>query len=290
MIRMVPTGLSSVLVRAANRVADRVLGVEPAAILNPGPPQSGPDNPAQRLRELANGMRIEAINDQTQEVNYGALMESDSYRRFREFTRALPRCTKEDLGDRAQQLAFWINLYNALILHGVVHYGISGSMLRDLGFFRRVAYDVGGMRFSADDMEHGVLRGNRRHPYLPFPQFAADDPRRMMTVSDPDPRVHFALVCGARSCPPIASYEPAALDEQLHLAATAFINGIGTRFEQDGRTLSISRIFRWYRRDFGGTEGVRAVLRQHLTDPGRLELARIRYLPYDWSVNAIAGR
>jgi hypothetical protein len=285
---MTGSNLSPALVGTANRIIDLVLGIDAREILNPGPVQHGLENPAQMLREIANGMRIEAIQAETLEVNYASLAESKSYARFKDFTRALPHCTKEDLGDLSQQTAFWINLYNALILHGVIHYGVSGSMLKDLGFFRRVAYDVGGMRFSADDIEHGVLRGNQRHPYLPVPQFTLDDPRAMMSIPDPDPRVHFALVCGARSCPPISSYDAENLENQLDSAAASFINGIGAHFDSERRVLSVSRIFRWYERDFGGRAGVLGMLRKHMRDPSPIEGSQLRYLPYDWSVNAVA--
>ena len=260
----------------------------PSELLNPEPAESGVENPARNLREMANDMRVEAISPETGEVDYSKLVGSESYARFKTFTWALPSCTKEDLGDRSQQIAFWINLYNALILHGVIHYEIRSSMLRDLGFFRRVAYDVGGMRFSADDIEHGVLRGNRRHPYLPFPQFAKDDPRLMLSIEDPDPRVHFALVCGARSCPPIASYSGSKLDEHLDQAAYTFINGIGTKFDHHSRTLSLSRIFKWYAGDFGGREAAVRLVEKYYDQPGDLAGARVRFLPYDWSVNAVA--
>lgn len=280
--------LGSLSVRAANVIANRLLGIRPYDLLNPEPAQSGLENPARNLREIANEMRVQAIAPDTGEVDYGRLVESEPYSRFRNFTRALPSCTKEDLGDRSQQIAFWINLYNALILHGVIHYNISGSMMGDLGFFRRVAYDVGGMRFSADDIEHGVLRGNRRHPYLPFPQFAKDDPRLMMSIEDPDPRIHFALVCGARSCPPIASYSGEKLDEQLDKAAATFINGIGTQYDPEAKTLSLSRIFKWYAGDFGGRQGALRLVDEYLDRPEEITDARVRYLPYDWSVNAVA--
>ena len=280
--------LSAFGVRTANQIANRVLGIGPNDLLNPEPAQSGLENPARKLREIANDMRAQAISPETGEVDYGKLVESESYARFKTFARALPYCTKEDLGDRRHQIAFWINLYNALILHGVLHYKVSGSMLRDIGFFRRVAYNVGGMRFSADDIEHGVLRGNRRHPYLPFTQFAKDDPREMMSIQDPDPRVHFALVCGARSCPPISAYDGEQLDPQLDLAAAAFINGFGAQFDPQARILSLSRIFKWYEGDFGGREGTLRLVDEYLDAPVDIAGARIRYLPYDWSVNSVA--
>lgn len=280
--------LAAFTVRAANDIANRLLGIGPGDLLNPESAQSGLENPARNLREIANDIRVQAISPDTGEVDYRKLTESDSYARFRTFTRALPSCTKEDLGDRPHQIAFWINLYNALILHGVIRYKVSGSMLRDIGFFRRIAYNVGGMRFSADDIEHGVLRGNRRHPYLPFLQFARDDPRLMMSIEDPDPRVHFALVCGARSCPLISAYDGEQLDTQLDQAAAAFINGIGAQFDPGGPTLSLSRIFKWYAGDFGGREGALRLVKEYLDIPEDIAGARIRYLPYDWSVNAVA--
>lgn len=265
-----------------------MLGIGPDDLLNPEPAQSGLENPARKLREIANDIRAQAISPETGEVDYGKLVESESYARLKTFARALPYCTKENLGDRPRQIAFWINLYNALILHGVLHYKVSGSMLRDIGFFRRVAYNVSGMRFSADDIEHGVLRGNRRHPYLPFTQFAKDDPRELMSIEDPDPRVHFALVCGARSCPPISAYDGEQLDPQLDLAAAAFINGIGAQFDPEAKILSLSRIFKWYAEDFGGTEGALRMVDRYLDSSVDIAGARIRYLPYDWSVNSLA--
>jgi hypothetical protein len=110
----------------------------------------------------------------------------------------------------------------------------------------------------------------------------------MMSIEDPDPRIHFALVCGARSCPPIASYSGENLDEQLEKAASAFINGIGVQFDPDGRTLSLSRIFKWYAGDFGGREGVLQLVNKYRETSEDIASARIQYMPYDWSVNAVA--
>ncbi len=180
-----------------------------------------------------------------------------------------------------------------MILDAVIQYQIRSSLSRQIGFFRRAAYRVGGMRFSADDIEHGVLRGNRRHPALPFPQFAPNDPRLLVTIAPLDPRVHFALVCGARSCPPIAFYDGGQLDQQLNLATSAFINGGGSHFDPKSNTLWLSKIFQWYQADFGGRRGALQTVRQYLKDSTtkasiESRSLRIRYLPYDWTLNAIS--
>ena len=75
---------------------------------------------------------------------------------------------------------------------------------------------IAGKQWSLDDIEHGIIRANTKHPYqffrLPFPK--SNDPRRSLCVSTLDPRIHFALNCGANSCPPISTYTPEALDEE----------------------------------------------------------------------------
>jgi hypothetical protein len=280
----------SASIRAGNAFADRLLGVDSTETLNPQPWLAGPVKPAQALLRAAKALQAEAIDPQSLLVDYHRLAKSDAYQRFQKVARSLPHYRLRDMESRFDRLAFWINVYNALILDAVTHYGIQESMLKDLGVFRRAAYTVAGMRFSADDIEHGVLRGNRRHPYLPFPQFAPDDPRLAAVIDPPDPRVHFALVCGAVSCPPIEFYEGNHLDAQLDLAASAFIHGGGIRFEPASNILWLSKIFRWYRRDFRGRAGVREVIQRYLTDPEaknalQVETARIRYMPYDWAIN-----
>jgi hypothetical protein len=87
----------------------------------------------------------------------------------------------------------------------------------------------------ADDVEHGVLRGNKPSPASLFaligkphwagPIFKEGDPRAAQAVSPLDPRIHFALVCGAKSCPPIRVYTPESLEAGLQAAASAFCEG-----------------------------------------------------------------
>lgn len=127
----------------------------------------------------------------------------------------------------AEKIAFFINVYNALIVHATVAHGVPANVVARLKFFRKANYVIGGSSFSADDMEHGVLRSNAVAPsslgsllgikFLQKNQFPAGDPREQLSVSPLDPRIHFALVCGAKSCPPIKLYTPDNLDEGLQV-------------------------------------------------------------------------
>jgi hypothetical protein len=177
-----------------------------------------------------------------------------------------------------------------MVIHGVVELGIRESVKEVPFFFELIRYRIGGEVYSAADIEHGILRGNAVPPYRLRRRLRRDDPRRRCAVRKADPRIHFALVCASRSCPPIESYDPDRIEEQLATAASTFINATSAF---DGSVLSVSEIFRWYRKDFGGTSGavVRTVVRylydRELAvrierDEGRVRLA---YVPYDWRLN-----
>jgi hypothetical protein len=128
------------------------------------------------------------------------------------------------LKDGKRRLAFWINLYNTIVVEGIIALGIKSSVKEVIGFFTRIKYIIGGYRFSPDDIEHGILRANSRHPGHPFRQFGPFDPKKNFSIDKTDPRINFALVCGSRSCAPIKFYTPDKIDEELELATKNFVN------------------------------------------------------------------
>ena len=173
-----------------------------------------------------------------------------------------------------QQLAFLINAYNASTLKLVAdHYPIAS--IKDIGGlfgspFRQDAVRLFGRTMTLDDLEHGIIRP-RYH----------------------DPRVHFALVCGARSCPQLRSeaYVGSRLDEQLRSQGRWFMLW-RNQFDLENKSASLSSIFHWFSEDFGGNqsallhfiapyteEGVRQSLE---SDP---ESWNITYVKYDWALN-----
>jgi hypothetical protein len=136
-------------------------------------------------------------------------------------------CCFEHTCPPAERIAFFINTYNALIVHGTVVHGTPSNLLKRLKFFGSCIYSIGGVNYSADDIEHGILRANATSPasvgallglpILKKPQFRDGDPRRSVVVDPMDPRIHFALVCGAQSCPPIKLYTPDNLEQGLQV-------------------------------------------------------------------------
>jgi hypothetical protein len=233
------------------------------------------------------------IDLETGGVQYGKIRDSDVFERYKDLAGELKKFDLASLKSREQRLAFWINIYNTMVIHGVIELGLQRSVKEFPRFFDRLIYEIGGHRFSLNEIEHGILRGNRRHPYRLFRPFRRHDPRIAFGAIPIDPRIHFALVCGARSCPPIGFYEAEQIDFQLQLAAASFVNSPQVRILPGENTLSLSMIFKWYKSDFGGDKnGLIETVLQFL-DEGELKeylkqhRARIRisYQPYDWSLN-----
>lgn len=276
----------------------------PADVLNPAgatPPTPTTAALDGQLKHLAGLIKAEAIDPTTGTVDYRHLRDNARYAEYRALTAHLPAFDLHTLATREQKLAFWLNLYNALVIDGIIAYGIRTTVNEIPGFFRRVAYTVGGYRFSLDDIEHGILRANAGHLVIPGPQFAPADPRRAFMLDRPDWRIHFALVCGARSCPPVNFYAEDNIDAQLDLAAANFL-GQSVTFDPARRTLRLSKLLQWYGADFGAGplsalglgdyHAALPALAPHLSDPTLHDLLahpprelKIRFDPYDWSLN-----
>jgi hypothetical protein len=183
---------------------------------------------------------------------------------------------------RQATLAYWINAYNALTIKGILDVYPTTSIRKHAS---PVKYDptlktnlwfdlhlrVGERRYNLTEIEHEVLR-------------------RMG-----EPRIHFALVCASRGCPPLRNhaYRADNVDDFLGGNARTFFaaeeNFIAS---EDIRTLQISEILKWYAADFGATPQQQIhLLRPYFPETDTLgwledgKPIKIEYLSYDWDLN-----
>jgi hypothetical protein len=196
----------------------------------------------------------------------------------------------ERIDGDAARIAFWANLYNALVLHCLCLKPLRGSLLWHLRLFDRVAYRVGGHDYPLNLIENGILRVNRRAPFRVLRPMRAADPRFVATPSRINPRIHFALNCGARSCPSIRAYEPEMLDAQFELATRTYLEA-ETVLEPERRRVRLPRLMRLYAADFGDRarqlEFASRYLPQLAALLGETEASvRVRYSRFDWTVAA----
>jgi hypothetical protein len=188
--------------------------------------------------------------------------------------------------DRAAALSFWINCYNAgtqlLLDRQPDRYE---SSLRSIRFFSATAVTVGGTGLPLDRIENGLLRARRSKYGLGYvPKLYVTRFERRYALADCDPRIHFALNCGAESCPAIRAYDPERIDEQLELATRTYLDAT-VEYDADADTVRVPRVFLWFYGDFGGRSGTRAFLREYGALPADASPS-IRYRSWDWSKHA----
>ena len=286
------------LIRLRESLLNKFAGVHPALVINNGPQepdQTVPTDLAAKLKSTLDVLLLSAMNETGTMIDYAALRESPAYARYQKEDLALLRHFQPaELTTLPARRAFWINLYNVLVMDAVINLGIRSSVTEGplglLFFFRRAAYVIDGLRVSLEDMEQGILRGNRGNPYIPGAHFPAGNPR-LKWVLPLDPRHHFALNCGGRSCPPIRSYTAEKLNDQLDLATHSFLSAT-TTINPEKKEIHLSPIFKWYKSDFGGSQGMLDFLIRYLPDDERRRTLlhesdplRLQYTPYDWRLN-----
>jgi GH15 family glucan-1,4-alpha-glucosidase len=247
---------------------------------------------AHHLKETLNNLQGAYFDSLEGKVNYSAMRQSDSYKNYTNMVEKLNIFNPFSLNTDEEKKAFWINIYNILIIHGVIELDIESSVKEVFNFFNRIGYSIGGLYFTPDDIEHGVLRINRPKPATGFRQFSWFDKRKVLCLKQFDPRIHFALVCASSSCPPIEFYDAESIDKQLDMAGRSFINRRGIILDKDNNTLYLSQIFKWYKNDFGHTQNeVVYYVLKYAEDNlksyviNNLNKLKIAYLPYNWNLN-----
>ena len=191
----------------------------------------------------------------------------------------LEECPYNELLKQLQEedgskLVFWINVYNS-------YYQI---LRKDLGLTSKEIYGsrsivLAGKKWSLDDIEHSVLRScTYKYGYGYIPNLLVPCYVRKVAMSNVDWRVHFALNCGAQSCPRIAYYSSEQLDEQLKRATYSFLHQETEVMEDE---IHISKLFYWFSRDFGGTKGIKQILKDTL-NIADVDNKKLVYTEYSW--------
>lgn len=202
-------------------------------------------------------------------VSYAGFKADEA--RLDQYLKVLEQVEPRRLG-RDEQFAFYINAYNAWTIKLILTGYPGVASIKDLGSlfqspWKRAIVRIDGGLSTLDHIEHDILR----------PRFQ-------------DPRVHFAVNCASKSCPPLLNepYRGDVLDAQLTRVTADFLNQ-PAHSRLEGDRLWVSAIFKWFAEDFNNDvlgfyrKYARGDLKQKLEAVrGRIE---VRYMDYDWSLN-----
>ena len=199
-------------------------------------------------------------------VNYKAIIDSPyNINQFLDFIKIIsPQSHPSIFPTENDKLAYWINTYNALVIKLMIENPETNILEISFGHLIWLTkFDVGLKKTSLYEIEHKILRKL-------------------------DPRIHFAISCGSKSCPPLGQriFLGSSLDEQLENSAKDFINDKNNVFiDFDNKTLYLNKIFKWYKKDF---INVKKYIVKYLNDGtsfNQIKNFKIKYNDYDWSLN-----
>ncbi len=199
------------------------------------------------------------------------------------FIRVLESANKKNLEQQLQsdadKKAFWLNIYNAFVQKLLTEN--PGKYKKRNEFFSDKQIGIAHHKLSLDDIEHGLLRRSKIKwslGYLNKPIVGKFE--KSFRLNKLDNRIHFALNCGAKSCPPIAYYDPEKIDIQLRLATINYLKS-ETEYDTVSNIIYLPKIMDWFRGDFGGRKGLIKMLKQY----GIIKkAATIRFKKYDWTL------
>ncbi|KAK9117936.1 hypothetical protein Scep_016029 [Stephania cephalantha] len=249
---------------------------------------------SQKLTKLMFAMLESYASEDRRHVDYTGISNSEEFRRYVNLAQDLQRVNLLSLSGN-EKLAFFINLYNAMIIHAVIRLGCPEGMIDRRNFFGEFQYVVGGQPYSLTAIKNGILRSNQRQPYSLSRPFGGGDKRLELAMLKVNPLIHFALCNGTRSSPRVQFFSSEGIEAELRCAARDFFREDGIEVDLDDRIVHLTRIIKWYNSDFGTEketlkwiiqylDASKAGLLTHLlNDRGPISIV---YQDYDWSLNS----
>lgn len=230
-------------------------------------------------------------------VDYQSLLGDEQ--RLDQYLSELDSISRKEVDgwNRREQLAFWINAYNAFTVRVILdHYPIDtwtfkglvvprNSIIQIPGVWKKLSWKVAGQLLTLDQIEHSIIR----------PNFD-------------EPRIHFSIVCASIGCPDLRSeaFTPSKLESQLQEQAVVYMRNTskGVRFDFEEKRICVSQIFKWFTKDFviesaeedelpyqsGNTKLILSFIKPYFPDEESQALFMSKdldfdYLSYDWSLN-----
>ena len=185
-----------------------------------------------------------------------------------------------ELNTDRKKKVFWINIYNATVQHALKK--DSSAYEHRLTFYGEKRIIIAGEHLSLNDIEHGILRKSQWIYGLgKVRKWFPSDFEKGQRLDSLDARVHFALNCGAKSCPPILFYRLESFEQEIEAATKGFLSENTVLYKE---TLVLSKLFLYYSGDFGSKQDKIDFAKKYAGLGNLEQVKRIDYAEYDWSL------
>jgi hypothetical protein len=188
---------------------------------------------------------------------------------------------KNQLDTEQKAKAFWINVYNTLVQYLLKK---DPKLFDDRGdFFTTGHITIARTKLSLEDIEHGLIRHSRNKYGLGYlGSIFVSDFEKKFRLETIDYRIHFALNCGAKSCPPIAFYRGDEIDSQLDKATATYLTNV-VKYNARENIIQAPAVCSWFKGDFRGEDGIIEMMKKYKVIPPE-KTPEVEYLPYDWTL------
>jgi len=193
---------------------------------------------------------------------------------------------KAGLSTESEKKAFWLNIYNAyvqiLLLDKPELFEDRNSWF-GYNFFSSPQVTIAGKELSFDDIEHGIIRHSKIKLSMGYwDKWFPSDYEKKFRWNEVDPRIHFALNCGAKACPYVAIYDPERVEEQLDISSKQYLEKT-TEYDAENSKVKVNALMSWFRADFGGKDGAIKMLKKYEVIPQNADPS-VSFLDYDWTL------
>lgn len=180
-----------------------------------------------------------------------------------------------------EKLVFWINIYNGFIQKQLKE---NPSLYENRGrFFKDKSIPIMGIKLSFADIEHGMIRKSKHEYFLGYyTKFLVPKYEKILRVKNPDYRIHFALNCGAKDCPPVKIYTLEGYESQIESSTSKYLKRISI-VDEVALKVKTTPLMSWFRGDFGGRSGTKKILKKYEVIPST-DGWRLSYKDYDWTL------
>jgi|SaaInl5LU_22_DNA_1037371.scaffolds.fasta_scaffold00802_6 hypothetical protein len=186
----------------------------------------------------------------------------------------------KELKTDTQKMTFWINIYNAFIQIALSQN--PEEYKNKTAFFKKPRIKIASQILSFDDIEHGILRKSKIKISLGYlRKWFRPKWEQELRVKNLDWRIHFALNCGAKSCPPVAIYSKENLNKELEYMTKTFLKNT-TTYNVKTNTANTVKLFFWFNADFGGSSSIKKILLDYGATPKKVK--KIIINTYDWTL------
>ena len=216
----------------------------------------------------------------SQQLLIAVKYDEDCTSKIDSLANVLPEVLLNDLNTEDSKKAFWLNIYNSFVQLQLKKQPEKYKNRKS--FYKAKNITIAKQTLSLDNIEHGIIRHSKNKLLLGYVnKLFVSKFEKKFRCKKLDNRIHFALNCGAKSCPPILFYDSKKIDQQLTEATKGYLL---SECEIKNDVIYVPVLFSWFRGDFHGKKNIKKFLLEYNIINPTQNINTIKFIKYNWTL------